>query len=197
MLEFYYDFMDVYVDRRDFQYVEMDTDSAYVALSRPTLEEVIRPQLRQQFYEAWHHWLPSEACPTHRDAFIFTKMADKPWHPHPCCREAKAHDKRTPGLFKVEWEGEGIVALCSKTYYCYGRKDKLSCKGLSKHQNRFTKNKYLNVLKTKQSGSGKNRGFCVKNNTIYTYIQERAGLSYFYGKRKVMDDGISTLAMEV
>ena len=27
----------------------------------------------------------------------------------------KAYDKRKPGLFKVEWEGQGIVALCFKT----------------------------------------------------------------------------------
>jgi hypothetical protein len=43
MLEFYYDFMDVFVDRRDFQYCAMDTDSAYMALSATSLEEVIKP----------------------------------------------------------------------------------------------------------------------------------------------------------
>jgi hypothetical protein len=32
MLEFYYDFMDVFVDRSDFQYCSMDTDSAYYCL---------------------------------------------------------------------------------------------------------------------------------------------------------------------
>jgi hypothetical protein len=32
MLEFYYDFMDVLVDRSDFQFCAMDTDSAYMAL---------------------------------------------------------------------------------------------------------------------------------------------------------------------
>jgi hypothetical protein len=30
MLEFYYDFLDKYIDRSDFQYCNMDTDSAYV-----------------------------------------------------------------------------------------------------------------------------------------------------------------------
>ncbi|CAG2202430.1 unnamed protein product [Mytilus edulis] len=35
MLEFYFDFLDVYVDRSDFEYCEMDTDSAYMALSGP------------------------------------------------------------------------------------------------------------------------------------------------------------------
>jgi hypothetical protein len=43
MLEFYYDFMDVFVDRSDFQYCAMDADSAYMALSATSLEEVIKP----------------------------------------------------------------------------------------------------------------------------------------------------------
>ena len=33
MLEFYYDFLDKYVDRKDFEYIYMDTDSAYFAIS--------------------------------------------------------------------------------------------------------------------------------------------------------------------
>jgi hypothetical protein len=45
MLEFYYDFMDVFVDRRDFQYCAMDTYSAYMALSSASLEEVIKPDM--------------------------------------------------------------------------------------------------------------------------------------------------------
>ena len=40
MLEFYYDLMDKYVDRRNFQYIEMDTDSAYMALIGP-LDSII------------------------------------------------------------------------------------------------------------------------------------------------------------
>lgn len=45
MLQFYYDYMDVYVDRKYFQYCEMDTDSAYMALSGPDLASVIRPHM--------------------------------------------------------------------------------------------------------------------------------------------------------
>ena len=33
MLEFYYDFLDKYVDRRNFEYCYMDTDSVYFAIS--------------------------------------------------------------------------------------------------------------------------------------------------------------------
>ena len=33
MLQFYFDFMDKYLDRSDFQYFEMDTDSAYFVIA--------------------------------------------------------------------------------------------------------------------------------------------------------------------
>ncbi|KXJ16371.1 hypothetical protein AC249_AIPGENE6507 [Exaiptasia diaphana] len=57
---------------------------------------------------------------------------------------------------KNTWEGQGIVGLCSKTYYCFGSSDKFSCKGLNKKCNEITKDKYLNVLRTKQSASNVN-----------------------------------------
>ncbi|KAK3741920.1 hypothetical protein QZH41_001681 [Actinostola sp. cb2023] len=77
MLEFYYDFMDTFVDRSDFQYLEMDTDSAYIAISGESLEEVVRPELREKFQEEKHLWLPRDDT-----------------------AENLAYDKRTPGLFK-------------------------------------------------------------------------------------------------
>ena len=33
MLEFYYDFIDKYIDRKDFELIQMDTDSLYMAPS--------------------------------------------------------------------------------------------------------------------------------------------------------------------
>jgi hypothetical protein len=36
------------------------------------------------------------------------------------------------------------------------------------------------------------RGFRSIDNQVYTYLQERAGFSYFYPKRKVLADGVST-----
>ena len=48
ILEFYFDFMDVYVDRSDFEYCEMDMDSAYMAISGSSLEE-LRPEIREQY----------------------------------------------------------------------------------------------------------------------------------------------------
>jgi hypothetical protein len=57
MLQFYYDFVDVFVDRRDFQYCA-NTDSAYMVLSAETLEEVIKPDLRQVYAIEKKNWFP-------------------------------------------------------------------------------------------------------------------------------------------
>ena len=46
MLSFYYDFMDKFLDRADFEYCEMDTDSAYVALSGDNIEALVRSELK-------------------------------------------------------------------------------------------------------------------------------------------------------
>ena len=42
MLEFYYDFLDKYIDRKDFEYIYMDTDSAYFAISGECLRDVVK-----------------------------------------------------------------------------------------------------------------------------------------------------------
>jgi hypothetical protein len=65
MLQFYYDFVDVFVDHRDFQYCAIDTDSAYIALSADTLEEVINPNLRQLYDIGKKSWLPRTDTPEH------------------------------------------------------------------------------------------------------------------------------------
>ena len=56
---------------------------------------------------------------------------------------------------------------------------------------------FRRVLETKKPGSGTNRGFRARNNTIYTYQQERSGFSYFYCKRKVLADGRTTVPLDL
>ena len=106
-------------------------------------------------------------------------------------------DKRTPVLLKVEWSGDAFVGLCSKTYYCFGATDKYSTKGLSKHHNDIDGDAILDVLTNRRSGSGKNRGFWVRRSTMLTYVQERAALTYFYAKRVVHEDGLTTGPVDV
>lgn len=176
MLQFYYDFMDKYFDRQFWQYVEMDTDSAYLALAAEDLEYLLKPEMKELYIQ------------------------DKPnWFPRTDNEEHKQYDKRTPGLFKVEWEGDGIVALNSKMYYCFGtkEKDKFSCKGINKRHNDVKKDLYLEVLQTKRPHSGENKGFRVKDNQVYTYSQLKTGFTYFYPKRKVLQDGIQTTYLEI
>ena len=174
MLQFYFDFLDKYLDRSDFQYCEMDTDSAYIAIAGPSVDSLVKPELRAEFQKDKFNWFPRTDTP-----------------------ENKAYDKRTPGLFKEEWSGAGIIGLSSKTYYCFGAYDKFSCKGVNKKTNDINKEKYLNVLLTKQSSSGLNKGFRVVNNSMYTYEQVRDGFSYFYLKRKVLEDGVTTMPLDI
>ena len=49
MLQFYYNCIDRFVDRRDFQYDEMDTDSAYMAFAAP-LETLLKPFIGTVWY---------------------------------------------------------------------------------------------------------------------------------------------------
>ena len=93
MLEFYYDFLDRYVDRRDFELIQMATDSNYMAILGDKLGDIVRPALRAELEATKKQWL--------------------------------AWDKwsgRTPGLFKLESEGSGMIALCSKCYFVNGEK---------------------------------------------------------------------------
>ena len=43
MLEWHYDFLNVFVDRSDFEYIERDTNSAYCTITAPYLEQLIKP----------------------------------------------------------------------------------------------------------------------------------------------------------
>ena len=50
MLEFYYDFLDKFCDRRDFELIQMDTDSFYMALSANDFDEIIKPEMKELYF---------------------------------------------------------------------------------------------------------------------------------------------------
>ena len=198
MLQFYYDFVARYVDRSLFQYCEMDTDSAYIALAGESIDDLVTPEHRKHYFKHRSEWLPAECCDEHKEEYVNTRLAGRSWTAtESCCIARKAFDKRTPGLFKVEWRGNGFIGLCSKTYYCFGASDKCTTKGLNKRQNDIDKDAFLNVLTSRRSGSVFNRGFRVHNSSMMTYVQERAALTYFYPKRKVLADGLSTAPLDL
>ena len=120
MLQFYYEFLDFYLDRRDFELIQMDTDSMYFALSREKLEDAIRPGYETQFEEDKKRWL----------------AWDK-W------------SNREPGLFKLEKEGTHAIALCSKCYHIKDQatgQAKVSSKGVNKRQNEMRAERFERAL---------------------------------------------------
>jgi hypothetical protein len=63
MLEFYYDFIDYYIDKSDYQYCMMDTDSAYFAILGNCLEQVIK---------RLHFGFAFQGSVQHQDAHFFS-----------------------------------------------------------------------------------------------------------------------------
>jgi hypothetical protein len=108
-----------------------------MALSAASLEEVIKPDMQQRY-----------------------QMEKKNWFPRTDTPQFAAYDKRTPGLFKTEFTGDGMIALCSKTYFCFGVEDKFSCKGVNRKTNNVTKERYMDVLLPKKSGTFFGPIFC-------------------------------------
>ena len=52
MLDFYYDFLDRYFDREDFELIQMD-----MAISAERLEDIVRPELQTEFEAKKQEWL--------------------------------------------------------------------------------------------------------------------------------------------
>ena len=200
MLQWAHQFMQKYLPPDMYEIAQMDTDSYYCALAAPTLDACVRTNLIRNYYHNRDDWFPTESCRLHKRDFVAAKMLGQEWVMQKCCEEAHKHDLRTPGLFKLEFSGDGIVALCSKTYICFKEdENKISCKGIQKKRNHdvLTKENYLAVLRNQQAGYGINKGFVADNGRVYSYAQKRYGLGYQYCKRLVHDDGVSTSPLEL
>ena len=48
MLEFHYHFLDYYLPREDYELLEMDTDSNYLGITAENVEDLIKPDLKEQ-----------------------------------------------------------------------------------------------------------------------------------------------------
>ena len=49
MLEFYYDFVDKYFSRQDFELCYMATDSFYLVMSGDSLNDIVRPEMKKAY----------------------------------------------------------------------------------------------------------------------------------------------------
>ena len=195
MLELYYNFFYKKIcDTDKYEELEMDTDSLYLALSEEVLEDVILPKKRAE----WNQ-LRSKDCTDD-----FTANATNNFFPRTCCNVHMKHDKRESGLFKEEFRCAEMLCLCSKTNCCYDRKSnkyKFSSKGLNKRTledcGDGPMSKYRKVLEEAVNVTSTNRGFRTMKHSVATYQQTKKGLSYFYPKRVVEEDGIHTKPLDL
>ena len=111
----------------------------------------------------------------------------------------KQFEKRTPGKFKEEFSGEGMICLNSKVYHIwtYNKEGKLvtktSCKGMQLKRNDLLREDFLKMLQNPTTKHKvENAGFIREGLNTRTYTQVKKGLNYFYCKRKVLAGGIST-----
>lgn len=56
IMEFYYDLIHHLIDRNDFEVIQIDTDSLYLALAASQLEDVNSPELRPEFEACRNSW---------------------------------------------------------------------------------------------------------------------------------------------
>ena len=168
MLEFVYDMMHVYFDPHDYEFIQTDTDSLYMALSGDSLDEIVRPELREQWEVSKWDWFPKTA-----------------W------------EKRTPGLFKEEFKGYKMIALCSKCYIAMGSTTKTSAKGVNKRQNQLVWDQYFKALNSEEDEEVTNVGIRKGADGMITYAQKKKGLSGYYDKRLVWPDLIHTSPIDL
>lgn len=197
LLKFYYDFLLKFVPFEKFCLIEADTDALYIAFSEKNMFLAVYPQKQHTFAQEYDKWFAKDFCDKHKTDFFAAMFAGKEWLKDKCCQTEAKFDSRTVGKFHSEWEGKGVVALCSKCYYCIGSKPKFSSKGVSKVHNDLSEKDYMSVLANQNISTGTNKGFRVKGDSIFTYTQVKKGLNYMYGKRIVGPDHVTTFPTQL
>ena len=142
MLEMEHDFMHRFWPKDCYELVEMDTAGLYFASSTRTLHAMGRQVARKRKHLYSEYRYAKRHFLTRR-------------------RDFAKHNNRTPGLFKEEWTGTGMVGLGPKVYCGMGKKFKLTCKGVNKRQNPLGEADFISVLQTKRPIYAINKGFRV------------------------------------
>ena len=172
MLRFKYDFLDRFFDREDYEYCYMDTDSAYIAVSDLNIDNIVKPEMKETLKLEKSKWL----------------VTDK-------------YSERSPWLFKPEFIGVRGIFLTNKCCIVQNAegKTKNSAKGVQQDMIFQTYKEELELYKSLKSSEKldyiskvTNTGFRKHNHGVIAYRQEKLGLSAYYDKRYVLEDGIHT-----
>lgn len=186
LVSFVYDFIHKYVSRSSFGVLLCDTDSVYLSLSGRTFLDSVLPQ----YHDEVKAQIYGSCGPKRHPDAVLTRD---------CCDQHRAEDKFAVGLWKREWSGQKLVALCSKTYVSEDETGnvKLSCKGVNKvlvlrdHPMQV----FQNVLKDQKMRSSVNHGFRACGGDMYTYTQVKSAFPYVYLKRQVLENGVYTIPL--
>ena len=86
LLEFYYDFIDVFFKKECYQQMYIDTDSQYFALTSSDYKDIVKPEMYNKFHDTIYNscgkpYLPSEG------KFLLRE----------CCQNCRDYDSLTPG----------------------------------------------------------------------------------------------------
>ena len=174
MLRFKYDFLDGFFDRSDYEYCYMDTDSAYIAVSNLDIDSLVKPEMKEAWKVEKSKWLATDK-----------------------------HSERSPWLFKPEFIGVRGIFLTNKCYIVQDAsgKTKNSAKGVQQDMVFEVYKKELALyqsisssqkLEDKDIAKVTNTGFRKQNHGVSAYRQDKLGLSAYYDKRYVLEDGIHT-----
>ena len=173
--------------------METDTDSLYIAFARKTIDECVKPELRKEWNAEKWNFFSSEDEDTiiNFQGYLISK---------------KQYEKRSPGKFKEEFNGIGMICLNAKVYHIWSDKvdddvnflTKTSCKGIQKKRNELVRKDFLSIIEDPTVKNFiENAGFIMDGLETRTYTQVKKGLNYFYCKRKVLADGVSTTHLDI
>ena len=107
--------------------MECDTDSLYLAIARSTIDKCVKSEKVKVWYKKKYNYFASDS---HEMMEFNGQKITK-----------EQYEKRTPGLYKLEYSGDGMVCLNSKVYHIWGRDNKgnkifkTSSKGMQRRNN--------------------------------------------------------------
>ena len=106
MLQYYYDFLTRFVDERDIETLEMDTDSLKIAITALTLDEIVKKEKRREYRDMMYNHCGDQNYTAENGYYLCRR----------CCERCSYVDKFEPGLFKNEYTCSEQQCLNSKTF---------------------------------------------------------------------------------
>ncbi|POM58373.1 Hypothetical protein PHPALM_36980 [Phytophthora palmivora] len=211
MLEFYYDCIDFYFDCSDFEYCTRKWTQIADTLRlvrRTHFPDLVKPELREHFEAYKHEWFPRDDTPEHAAYDKRTPgLLKEEWRGNAMVSIAsKTYICYEGDLIKKYFDEKAgdTVEVHHKT--------KCSAKGVQKSNNKdiLTPEKFESVIKERVSLEATNRGFRIvkaidflddlrisAQPKMQTYELTNVGCSFFYDKRIVLEDRISTIPLEI